>query len=227
MLLLVPTRREASALFDDARAPRCEDPEDLEVGGRPVRAALCGFGPAAAGVLAALALARERPRACLLLGLCGTYDPLRLPVGGLLGADRLLFADLGVERGGRWMGPKSLGFEQAPTAPSRPEVVEELASEPPAKAGGLAVGSLLTVARASGSPEEASARAQRWAGALGEVPLGEDMEAFSVGLAAARLGIRVSVVKAASNATGEPDRGRWEVPRALAALRAWLLATRL
>ncbi len=222
MLLLVPTAREARALFDEGRSPRSEDPEGLEVGGRPVRAALCGFGPAAAGALSALALARERPRTCLLLGLVGTYDTRRLPVGALMAASTLSFVDLGVERGGAWLGPRELGIEQAPPAAGRVAITDELEAVPPPHAEGLVSGRLLTVARASGSPEEAEARREAAPGALGE-----DMEGFAVALAAARLGIACAMVRAASNLAGEPDRARWDVPGALGALRAWLLAARL
>jgi len=222
MLLLVPTAREARALFDDGRAPRSEDPESLEVGGRPVRAALCGFGPAAAGALAALALARERPRHCLLLGLAGTYDGKRLPVGALMTASELSFPDLGVMRGGVWMGPRAMGLEQAPPAAGRAAVVEELVAAPPPYLEGLVKGRLVSVARASGSPAEALARCEASPGALGE-----DMEGFSVALAATRLDIACSIVRAASNVAGESDRSRWELQGALGALRAWLLAARL
>lgn len=222
MLLLVPTAREARALFDDARSPRAEDPEDLEVGGRPVRAALCGFGPAAAGALSALALARERPRGCLLLGLVGSYDTRRLPVGALMAATQVSFPDLGVQRGGVWLGPRELGLEQAPPAAGRVAITDELEAVPPPHAEGLVSGRLLTVARASGSPQEAAARRGAAPGALGE-----DMEGFAVALAASRLGIACSIVRAASNLAGDSDRARWDLQGALGALRAWLLAARL
>jgi futalosine hydrolase len=222
MLLLVPTAREARALFDEGRSPRCEDPESLEVGGRPVRAALVGFGPAASGALAALSLARERPRRCLLVGTCGTLDAARLPVGGVCSGDSTVFADLGVERDGAWRGPKALGLEQAPAVAARPAISEELALDPHPAVADLPHGGLLTVAQASGSRSFAQQRASRYPGALAE-----DMESFAVALAAARLCVPCSVVRAASNEAGEPDRARWDLPAALASLRAWLLQARL
>jgi futalosine hydrolase len=219
MLLLVPTALEAKVLFDGERAPCSEDPESLEIGGRPVRAALCGFGPAAAGALAALALARERPRRCLLLGLVGSYDLARLPVGGLFAARTVRFADLGAGEPGETTSPASLGFPQAPPAPGRVAVGDVLDVPGAPGAESLPSGLLLTVARTSGSPAEARERARAHPGALGE-----DMEGFAVVLAAARLGVAAGIVRAASNAAGEPDRSRWDVPRALTSLRAWLLA---
>jgi futalosine hydrolase len=219
MLLLIPTAREARALFDGGRAPRSEDPEGLEIGGRSVRAALCGFGPAAAGALAALALARERPRRCLLVGVVGSYDLKRLPVGGLFAPDRVRFADVGAGAPDDVRGPSALGFEQAPPAPGRAAVGDVLELTPPEGAQGLPKGLLLTVARSSGSEADAQRRAQAHSGALGE-----DMEGFAVALAASRLGIPTGIVRSASNAAGEPVKARWDVPSALASLRSWLLA---
>lgn len=222
MLLLVPTAREARALFDQGRAPRCEDPETLELGGRPVRCALVGFGPAAAGALAALALSRERPRHALLVGVAGTYHPERLGTGRLLAGSGTRFADLGAGRGAVRRSATSLGFEQAPPGPGRPAVGDLLplaATEGDAEgASELPRGEILTVAASSGSREEARERAQDFPEALAE-----DMESFAVAVAAQRLGTPLSVVRAISNAAGEADRSRWDLPGALAALRAWLL----
>ncbi|MFM8978919.1 MAG: hypothetical protein ACKOSS_00415 [Planctomycetia bacterium] len=231
MLLLVPTAREARLLFDPGRLPRGEEPETVEVGGRAVRAALVGVGPAAAGALSALALAREQPRRCLLLGTCGTYDDLLLPVGGVLLARHACLADLGVEREGAWQGPRALGLEQAPPVPGRPAVLDWLDLAPwPGQPPGPA-GACLTVSHASGSLGEAAARVglvrERLDLPAGAVPLAEDMETFSVALAASRLGVACHVARAASNVAGEPRRAAWDLPGALAALRAWLLQAAL
>lgn len=231
MLLLVPTAREARLLLDPGRLPRGEEPETVEVGGRPLRAALVGFGPAAAGALAALALAREQPRRCLLLGTCGSYDERLLPVGGVLHARHACLADLGVQRDGAWQGPKALGLEQAPPAAGRPAVLEWLDLTPWPGQPAAPAGACLTVSHASGSLAEAAARVdlvrQRLDLPAGAVPLAEDMETFAVALAASRLGITCHVARAASNVAGEPRRAAWDLPGALAALRAWLLTASL
>lgn len=231
MLLLVPTVREARLLFDPGRLPRGEVPETVEVGGRPLRAALVGFGPAAAGALAALALAREQPQRCLLLGTCGTYDPHRLPVGGVVQARHACLADLGVQREGAWQGPQALGLEQAPPADGRPAVTQWLALPVVGDPAPGPAAACLTVCRASGSLEEAAGRVacvrERLDPPAGCVPLLEDMEGFAVALAASRLGVACHVVRAASNVAGEPRRAAWDLPGALAALRAWLLSAPL
>ncbi len=218
MLLLIPTPREARAILDGGRPPRCEDPETLELGGRPVRVALCGFGPAAAGALAALALARERPRKALLVGVAGAYDLSRTPRGSLFAANSVRFADLGSGRGAVRRSAQALGFEQAPPGPGRPAVGDALPVAVSPGAPALPVGGLLTVAAASGSLEEGRERARAFPEALGE-----DMEGFSVALAAQRLGIALSIVRGVSNLAGEEQREAWDLPGALSALRAWLL----
>jgi futalosine hydrolase len=218
MLLLVPTAREARALFDGGRAPRAEDPETLALGGRAVRAAVCGFGPAAAGALAALALVRERPDRCLLVGVAGSYDLARLPVGALLAPARVASADLGAGPADAVRAPAALGFEQAPAAAGRAAVGDALDLDPPPGPASPPGALLLTVARTSASEAEARARARTHPGALAE-----DMEGFAVAVAAQRLAVPLGVVRAVSNAAGETDRARWDVDGALAALRAWLL----
>jgi futalosine hydrolase len=221
MLLLIPTELEARALLDQGTSPTCEDAVDAVVGGRRVRAALCGFGPAAAAALAARTLARERPSRVLLVGLGGTYDERRLPVGGLLAADRVVFGDLGVSRGGRFLGPRELGFAQAPAAPGRRSVEADLTLADPAGAALAPTcvrGTLVTVASVSSTATEAAARSARVPGALLE-----DMEGFGVALAAQREDVRCSIVRAASNRAGDPDRGAWKLPESLAVLRRWLV----
>jgi futalosine hydrolase len=221
LLLLVPTAREARALLDPGPLPRGEDAVDVEVRGLRLRAALCGFGPAAAAALAALTLSRERPARVLLVGVGGTYRPELLPVGGVMSADAVCFGDLGAYRGGAFLGPAALGFEQAPPGPGRAAVEDVLQlAEPGPAAAPTARGGLVTVASASESPAVARARASRLPGALLE-----DMEGFGVALAAQRLGVPCTIVRSVSNVAGDSERSRWELAAALGALRAWLLAS--
>jgi futalosine hydrolase len=83
--------------------------------------------------------------------------------------------------------------------------------------GGV-VGTLLSVANASGSPAEAAGRARRHHGALAE-----DMEGFAVALACRRLAVPLTILRGVSNAAGERDRARWDLSAALAAAREGLL----
>jgi futalosine hydrolase len=148
-------------------------------------------------------------------------------VGGVFRATWAAFADLGAGPPGSARPASALGFEQAPPAAGRIAVGDllELGAAPD-ESPALPAGGLVTVARSSGSRAEAAQRAEGHGGDRDRA-LGEDMEGFAVALAAARLGVPLAVVRAASNAAGEGDRSRWDLPGALAALRAWLLSTPL
>ena len=65
VLVLVPTALEAAGLDLPAETP----------------SAICGVGPVAAALGTAAALATERPSSCLRVGLAGTRDPERAPLG--------------------------------------------------------------------------------------------------------------------------------------------------
>ncbi len=217
MLILVPTEAEARLLWPDAPCPSDERPIATRLGPHEIEAALVGFGPAAAGALAALALARSAARPVVLVGAAGTYRPDVLPVGAALLARRVLFADLGRGEGADFVPADRLGFDQAPPGAGVPRVSGALETELLPGAG-VGAGLVLTVARASGTPDAARARADAHAGALAE-----DMESFAVALAAARLGIRVAVLRGISNRAGEAGPGRLDLGEALRAVRDALI----
>lgn len=218
MLLLVPTRFEAERLLDGT-LPVDATPVASRVGGRAVEAALVGFGPFAAGILATRALSARPDARWLLVGLAGTYDADRLPVGGLLWAERVVAGDLGRGRGPGARGPRSLGLAQVEAAADRPAVFDVLDLPPPPGSSpeDLVRGTLVTVAAASDTPEAAAASVARHPGALAE-----DMEGFPVALAAYLAGPRGGILRAISNRAGDGNRDGWDVDGALGRLRSLL-----
>lgn len=206
MLIIVPTAREAERLFDGP-VPTCEMPVTTRVGDTEVQAALCGFGPAAAGALAAIALARAGAGGTLLAGICGTFDVDRLPVGGLFEATAVRMHGIG--RG-------ESAFPQAPAGEGREAIGDRL---PVAAAGAAdaARGELLTVAAPPEGAEGATSRRATYP----EV-LAEDMEGFAVALACARLGRSLAILRGASNVVGAT--AGWEHDLALTAVRQGLAA---
>ena len=168
--------------------------------------ALCGFGPVAAAARTAALLAELRPERVLLCGVAGTYDPARLAVGGASAFGRVAVDGIGA--GGA--SAAALGFPHWPGDAASAPVGDELELG----AGGL----LVTACSASGTREEARARAERFPGALAE-----DMEAFGVALACSLARTPLEVVRGASNACGDRERSRWRVDEALAAARALAL----
>jgi futalosine hydrolase len=173
--VLVPTELEAKRLALD-HAP-------LE---------LCGFGLAWAGAAAMHAIARHRPARVVLTGVCGSYDAVAAPIGGVVSASRVRC--LGIGAGG--LSAAELGFATD----------DELPLE---GAGGLA----LSVATASDSPEQAESRRHQHPPAVIE-----EMEGYAVAVAARLAGIPCTMVRGVSNLAGDRDNAGWQLDRALRAV---------
>ncbi len=176
-LIVVPTELELARLS--------------ELGGFDARVELCGFGPVAAAARTAQLLAQHSPAALLLVGIAGSYDLARLPIGGAAS-----FREVAIEGIGS-------GFPQWPGIEDRI-----------ALASGGSGSLLLTVCTASDSPEEAALRLQRFPGAAAE-----DMEGFAVAFACALAHVPCTIVRGISNAVGERHKRHWRIPAALAAAR--------
>jgi len=166
----------------------------LDAHGAPVE--VCGFGLAAAGVGAMAAIARHAPKRIVLAGVAGTYDGDRAPVGAAVVPARVRCVGIGA--GGS--SAAELGFA---------------ATDEVSLAGdrGLA----LSVAAASGSAAEANARRGDHPGAVLE-----EMEGYSVALAATTMSAVCVMVRGISNLAGDRDRARWRMEAALAAVQTAL-----
>jgi futalosine hydrolase len=198
-LVLVPTALERT---------RLEAAGGLGSAAGPVE--LCGFGPVAAAARAAALLGVRRPRRVLLLGIAGSLDPARAPLGTAREFGSVRLEGVGAGEAAALVGPGELGFPQWPgAAEGGPEVVDRIAlrarSEDAAEA-------LLTVCAASGDAEQATRRRARFPRAVAE-----DMEAFGVALACALEGVPLRVVRGLSNLAGDRDHSGWRVDEALAA----------
>ena len=94
-LVLIPSALERERLFPLLRAEFGRlDPPAIR---------LCGIGPAAAGVVTADLLGQLSPSRVILVGIAGTFDPLRLPVGQAFHFDRVRMHGIGAGRGGRFV----------------------------------------------------------------------------------------------------------------------------
>lgn len=196
LLLLVPTGLELERLLD--------------LGGYDPRQAhveVCGFGPIAAAARAAVLIERHAPERVLLVGIAGTFDEARLPVGSAACFGEVALEGVGVGEGSRFIAPPALGFPQWPgsrdTTPH--PIADRLALEDD---GPL----LLTTCAASDSLAHATERIGRFPGALAE-----DMEGFAVALACALAGVPLSIVRGASNVVGDREASAWRIPAALSA----------
>lgn len=216
LLVLVPTVLEARAIFgdapaDDAIAPLASD------GGAGL--AICGFGPAAAGARSARLIAQSGCRRGLLIGLAGTFDEGRAPLGALLAVARVISWGIGAGEGAAHVGAAALGFPQIPGAEDdaldldRAGESDLFASD----AGMLADSSVtaLSAAAAAASAQEAAIRRRHRPEALIE-----DLESWAVALAFHEAGVPLAIRRAVSNRVGDRDARHWRSDAAFARLRA-------
>ena len=201
LLVLVPTELELA---------RIEDQGGLGLEGAEIE--ICGFGPVAAAARSAALIERRRPAALLLVGIAGTFDPGRWPVGTAASFEGVAIEGIGVGEGERLLAPPALGFPQWPAREGARAIHDRLALRPAASGARAAL--LLTTCAASDSPEQAALRRRRFPEAAGE-----DMEGFAVALAAELAGVPCGIVRGFSNVVGERDPARWRIPAALAAAR--------
>jgi futalosine hydrolase len=163
--------------------------------GAPGQVVVCGFGLAAAGAGAAHAIAVNPAAATdgvVLVGAAGTYDTDRHPVGSAMIAGSIRCEGIGAGSGAGHRSAAALGFADT-------DVID------------LGDGDeLLSVATAAGSEHEAAARKARHPGAAGE-----EMEGFSVAVAAGLFGVGLTIVRGFSNAAGDRDRTGWRMADAL------------
>ena len=187
-----------------------------DVGGNRDSAAvaeICGFGPVAAGARTAQLLSRIRPRRVVLVGIAGTYDEHRLPVGAAATFDEVVLDGVGAGQGAGFRDASALGFAHWPGSDDtcRDPISERLLLDPLLGSDSAVSHRLLvTTCAASSSPSEAAARRGTYKDALAE-----DMEAFAVALACALHRVPVSVVRGISNVAGDRQRSHWKVEAAL------------
>ena len=192
----------------------------MRFAGLDIMPGVAGVGPVAAALNAGELLERHRDAAGILnLGICGSFDPL-LPLGAVCVANAEIWPEYGVNFSSGAEEPFS--FQMLPDLNLSP--VNRLDLDPPsaARAMGLALpdtwsrGPSLTVAGVSGDPERAAMLLARHDAAT------ENMEGFSLALAARRRGLPFLEVRTVSNIVGDRDKTRWNFRLALEALQSVL-----
>jgi futalosine hydrolase len=206
-LILVPTAVEAR---------RLEDHGGFEAGLGVL--ALCGFGPVAAAARTAALLAGLRPARVVLVGIAGTFDADRLPIGTASAFDAVAIEGIGAGEGASLSGPAALGFPQWPGGEGASAIHDRIVLASTAAADATLpreTALLLSTCAASASPEQAAVRRARFPDALAE-----DMEGFAVAFACALAGVPCHVVRGISNVVGDRQPARWRIPAALGAARS-------
>ncbi|MDR2161212.1 MAG: futalosine hydrolase [Desulfovibrio sp.] len=198
-------------------------PRSLRLGAATLHLLLCGIGP----LNAALALGRLlgtglRLDGILNLGLAGSYDLRKAPLGSLVAATEEIWPEYGVSgRGG--VSAEALGLPLA-VYEGRP-VFDRIALQPVqflkqmelnAQAADLR-GPAVTVAGVPGTPARAGRLRERTGGLM------ENMEGFPLALGClCREGETLPFVeiRCISNAAGRRPPGGWDLPGAMAGLAA-------
>lgn len=201
-LVLIATQLERVRLPSLADAPR---------------SAVCGLGPVAAALGTAAALAEQPAREVLLVGLAGSRDLERAPLGSVALGSEAWNECVGVGHGRGFLDLAGMQLDGEPLPADRLEL-----HRPPSLAS-LPALPLGTVGAASADPDEAAARRAR----RPEVVL-EEMEAWGVAQACERYGASLTVLRGVSNAAGDRDHTGWCFLEAFAAVDAalaeWLRA---
>ncbi|WP_261663512.1 futalosine hydrolase [Deinococcus sp. Marseille-Q6407] len=183
------------------------------------RVVVSGVGGVAAALATAQAVAQQRPRLAVSLGIAGAFSTAGLRPGDLAVSSRMIQADYGAELGddflplpaldlrvGDFPGPAAFGdFAAAPGA-------ETLAWEL-----GATYGPMLSLNTVTGTAERAAALLRRFPGALTE-----GMEGAGVAHAAQLAGVPALELRGVSNAVGPRDRSSWQIVPALQAARRGL-----
>lgn len=195
MNILVVTSVDAECRAIVAALPR----------GSAVRVVVGGVGPAEAAAATSAELARGGVDLVLSAGIGGGFASMH--AGDVAVASVIEFADLGAESPDGFIPLPDLGLGRA-----RYEVAAKLAVQLADRTGGR-LGTVLTVATATGTGESAAQLARRYPDAVAE-----GMEGAGVAAAAAYHAVPVAEIRAISNQVGPRDRESWRIDDALAAL---------
>jgi futalosine hydrolase len=158
-----------------------------------------GVGPVEAAVSTARALERGSYDAVLSAGIAGGFPGS--PLGSIVLASSIVFADLGAETADGFVAVDDLGFGRTRyDATFRPSI-------------GAREGTILTVSTVTGTAAVAAQLQARYPDAVAEA-----MEGAGVAAAACLRGVPFAEIRAISNPVGPRQRDLWDVPAALDAL---------
>jgi futalosine hydrolase len=212
-LILVPTSYEAQNIFETTPAPSAPIVSLTS----KTMLAICGFGLSASGAGAAYAIHSyfqkngHFPEQVILAGIAGSYDTERLPIGGVIVPTDCACYGIGKGSASEFISAEEMGWKQGVAIAEQDPVGDRLSISGSPHAHRLAV----SVTAASKEQTDIDRIKTRYPEALSE-----DMETFSVALACRLFGIKLMVVRAASNAVGDPFEN-WNTSKAFKSLRTY------
>lgn len=218
LILACATARECASALGCAASAITSWPHRLTMAGREVLTCAVGVGPVAAGISIGMLLERHpEARGVINVGICGSFDTGRLPLGGICVADAEIWPEYGV-RGAEGEVSETLGFPMLPGLELDPSNRIDLDPAAATTAMGLTLpktwvtGPSLTVAGVSGDEARADHLRRRYQAAT------ENMEGFGLALAARLKGLPFLEIRTVSNQVGARDKSHWDFKAALNAL---------
>ncbi|MFI5958470.1 futalosine hydrolase [Cryptosporangium sp. NPDC051539] len=188
----------------------------LGLSGGAVTGLVGGVGPVAAAVSTAMALGDGKYDLVLSTGLAGGF-PGRAPIGSIVVADTVRWADLGADTEEGFLDLAGLGLAGGDVlaSPAGRLVTDALSD---ARIPAL-TGEILTLSTMTGTDRRGAELASVHPSAVAEA-----MEGYGVAWAAARAGVPWAELRAVSNLVGRRDRSAWNIPLAFEALRGAVTA---
>ena len=207
-LILIPTHAESRVLRPQLE-PILESSDRVE---------LCGFGLVAAAVRSGQLVASLRPDRVILAGIAGTFRT-DLPVGSATAFGEVSCYGIGAGSGAHHQTAGDTGWSHfgdgESDSTSEDVVIKDTIklAHPESLNQNILSRQLLSVAAASGNPDDSSVRLRRFPDAAAE-----DMEGFAVAMACCLARVPVAIVRGISNQAGDRDMENWQIESALEAV---------
>ena len=219
ILLACATRLECQNAANMPAASATDTLKPVRIRGRDFLPCPVGIGPVAAA-LSVGALLERHPEVTgvLNLGICGSFDIARAPLGSVCVANAEIWPEYGVHHFSQ-TEEENFGHRMFPDLPLDPPNRLDLDPAAQAVAMGMTLppewitGPSLTVAGVSGDLQRAKLLRDRHDG------LTENMEGFSLALAARRQDLPFLEIRTVSNPVGARDKRLWNFKLALNALQ--------
>ncbi len=181
------------------------------------RVELCGFGPVVAAARTAFLIDKWRPEMVMLCGIAGSYSN-DLPAGKAFQFRRVASYGVGAGQGTSFQTAAQMGWKQ--WEQDGLSLGDEIALKSCRGEQQSTRDLLVSVSAASANQEEVDHKRRVY-----PLAAAEDMEGYSVAVAAALAGLSTRIVRGISNAAGDRRIDQWQIQQAMAA--ADLLAQRI
>lgn len=198
-LILIPTAGEQNIL-----APLIGQPEGCVV-------RLCGFGPVSAAARTAYLVAALQPKRIFLIGIAGALSR-ELPPGRAAVFSSVSMYGIGAGAADTFRTTEELGWLHWNQRDEEGQEIKfgDVLPLDPVEASHAHGYGLLTVCSSAATLKEVYDRRRKFPDAVAE-----DMEGFSVALAAGMAGLPVTIIRGISNIAGDREKARWRILDAL------------